>query len=79
MYQKLRKRLISYEISRFSWSEWGDSNSRHLEPKSSALPTGPHPDIKLKKKARCGQICGQGNSTTFFANIQRRYLRMFTE
>ena len=26
------------------WSEWGDSNSRHLEPKSSALPTGPHPD-----------------------------------
>ena len=27
-----------------SWSEWGDSNSRHLEPKSSALPTGPHPD-----------------------------------
>ena len=29
----------------FSWSEWGDSNSRHLEPKSSALPTGPHPDI----------------------------------
>ena len=29
-----------------SWSEWGDSNSRHLEPKSSALPTGPHPDIE---------------------------------
>ena len=28
-----------------SWSEWRDSNSRHLEPKSSALPTGPHPDI----------------------------------
>ena len=27
------------------WSEWGDSNSRHLEPKSSALPTGPHPEI----------------------------------
>ena len=30
-----------------SWSEWGDSNSRHLEPKSSALPTGPHPEISL--------------------------------
>ena len=28
------------------WSEWGDSNSRRLEPKSSALPTGPHPDIR---------------------------------
>ena len=33
--KKLRKRLISYEISRFYWSEWGDSNSRHLEPKQS--------------------------------------------
>lgn len=31
-------------ISETRWSEWGDSNSRHLEPKSSALPTGPHPD-----------------------------------
>ena len=30
------------------WSEWGDSNSRHLEPKSSALPTGPHPDIEFE-------------------------------
>ena len=37
--------MFSYENNRFSWSEWGDSNSRHLEPKSSALPTGPHPDI----------------------------------
>ena len=33
LYQKLRKRLISCEISRFNWSEWGDSNSRHLDPK----------------------------------------------
>ena len=32
-------------ISEPRWSEWGDSNSRHLEPKSSALPTGPHPDV----------------------------------
>lgn len=27
------------------WSEWGDSNSRHLAPKASALPTALHPDI----------------------------------
>ena len=47
-YKKLEKRLISCENSRFYWSEWGDSNSRHLEPKSSALPTGPHPDMKLE-------------------------------
>ena len=47
-------------------------------PKPGALPTGPHPDMKLKKKSRSGQICGQGNSTTFLANLQRRYLRMFT-
>ena len=29
------------------WSEWGDLNSRLLEPKSSALPTGLHPDIQF--------------------------------
>ena len=27
------------------WSEWGDSNARSLEPKSSAIPTSLHPDI----------------------------------
>ena len=43
----------------FYWSEWGDSNSRHLEPKSSALPTGPHPDMKLENFSRSGQTCGQ--------------------
>ena len=37
--------MFSCENNRFSWSEWGDSNSRHLETKSSALPTGPHSDI----------------------------------
>ena len=26
------------------WPEWGDSNSRHLAPKASALPTALHPD-----------------------------------
>lgn len=34
------------EIIRFQelWSEMGDSNSRHLAPKASALPTALHPD-----------------------------------
>ena len=41
-------------------------------PKPGALPTGPHPDIKLKKNARCGQICGQGNCTTVLPNFQRK-------
>ena len=27
------------------WSEWRDSNSQQLEPKSSRLPIGVHPDI----------------------------------
>ena len=55
-----------------SWSEWRDSNSRHPGPKPGALPTGPHPDIKLRDIARCGQICGQGNSTTVLPNFQRK-------
>ena len=54
------------------WSEWRDSNSRHPGPKPGALPTGPHPDIKLKGNARCGQICGQRNSTTVLPNFQRK-------
>ena len=54
------------------WSEWRDSNSRHPGPKPGALPTGPHPDIELREIARCGQICGQRNSTTFLTNFQRR-------
>ena len=61
------------------WSEWRDSNSRHPGPKPGALPTGPHPDIELKENARYGQICGQGNCTTFLGNFQRRYLRGFAE
>ena len=62
-------------LFRLLWSEWRDSNSRHPGPKPGALPTGPHPDIKLKENARCGQICGQRNSTTVLPNFQRRYLR----
>ena len=61
------------------WSEWRDSNSRHPGPKPGALPTGPHPDIELNEIARCGQICGQGNFTTFLGNFQRKQLRGFTE
>ena len=45
----------------YPWSEWGDSNSRRLEPKSSALPTGPHPD----KIFNCGQLCGQTDFASF--------------
>ena len=36
----------SYDFDGF-WSEWGDSNSRHLAPKASALPTALHPVMKL--------------------------------
>ena len=60
----------------YPWSEWGDSNSRRLDPKSSALPTGPHPDIKFfvervrKRRFRSsGQICGQTDFVSF-ANSQ---------
>ena len=69
------KNPLKGTLSEDFWSEWRDSNSRHPGPKPGALPTGPHPDIKLLKNARCGQICGQGNSTTFSKNFQRRYLR----
>ena len=32
----------------FAWSEWRDLNSRPLDPQSSALPTAPHPDMRLR-------------------------------
>ena len=66
-------------LFRLLWSEWRDSNSRHPGPKPGALPTGPHPDMKLKENARCGQICGQENSTTVLPNFQRKYLRDFVD
>ena len=62
--KKLEKTAVFNRKQRFLWSEWGDSNSRHLEPKSSALPTGPHPDnyysIRPFRNFRsnCGQISG---------------------
>lgn len=34
-------------ISEGLWSEWGDSNARSLEPKSSAIPPSLHPDIQF--------------------------------
>ena len=37
----------------------GDSNSRHLAPKASALPTALIPDLVIEFCARCGQTCGQ--------------------
>ena len=37
----------------------GDSNSRHLAPKASALPTALIPDLGFEFCARCGQTCGQ--------------------
>ena len=48
------------------WSEWGDSNSRHLAPKASALPTALHPVIKF---SNCGQTCGQRR---FLTSCRRR-------
>ena len=37
---------MAYYFSSFDllWSGWGGSNSRHLAPKASALPTALHPD-----------------------------------
>ena len=66
-------------LFRLLWSEWRDSNSRHPGPKPGALPTGPHPDIELRENARCGQICGQGNSTTVLPNFQRELSGIITK
>ena len=61
IHTKIKISLCSHCINDYKgrWSEWGDSNSRHLEPKSSALPTGPHPDMKLRESSQSGQTCGQ--------------------
>ena len=52
----------SYDFDGF-WSEWGDSNSRHLAPKASALPTALHPVMKF---SNCGQTCGHGHFLTSY-------------
>ena len=43
--QRIRKIPLKSLISEGFWSEWGDSNARSLEPKSSAIPTSLHPVI----------------------------------
>ena len=42
-----KKKPLKSPISEVFWSEWGDSNARSLEPKSSAIPTSLHPDIQF--------------------------------
>ena len=46
--KKLQKQVAFYETTCFCWSEMGDSNSRHLAPKASALPTALIPDMKFR-------------------------------
>ena len=57
--KKLQKQVVFNETTCFCWSEMGDSNSRHLAPKASALPTALIPDLGFEFCARCGQTCGQ--------------------
>ena len=57
--KKLQKQVVFYETTCFCWSEMGDSNSRHLAPKASALPTALIPDLGFEFCTRCGQTCGQ--------------------
>ena len=57
--KKLQKQVIFDKTTCFCWSEMGDSNSRHLAPKASALPTALIPDLVIEFCARCGQTCGQ--------------------
>ena len=45
--KKLQKQVVFNETTCFCWSEMGDSNSRHLAPKASALPTALIPDFWL--------------------------------
>ena len=55
--------LCIFFINTF-WSEWGDSNSRHLAPKAGALPTALYPDIRFF----CMIPCGEGKSK-FFVSV----------
>ena len=45
--KKLQKQVVLSKTTCFCWSEMGDSNSRHLAPKASALPTALIPDFWL--------------------------------
>ena len=62
--KKLQKQVVFGETTCFCWSEMGDSNSRHLAPKASALPTALIPDLGFEFCARCGQTCGQADFLT---------------
>ena len=75
--ERVKKPLKSDDFRGF-WSEWGDSNSRHLTPKASALPTALHPDIQFflhdtmrRRKKQvfrvCGRRCGQARFCESFS------------
>ena len=55
--------LKSFDFREF-WSEWSDSNARPREPKSRALPTALHPDIRFF----CMIPCREGKSK-FFVSV----------
>ena len=65
--KKLQKQVVLSKTTCFCWSEMGDSNSRHLAPKASALPTALIPDLGFEFCARCGQTCGQAVFLTISA------------
>ena len=64
IWKKLQKQVVFDKTTCFCWSEMGDSNSRHLAPKASALPTALIPDLGFEFCARCGQTCGQADFLT---------------
>ena len=57
----MRKIPLKSLISEGFWSEWGDSNARSLEPKSSAIPASLHPDIQFPPLYH-----GEGKNQRFF-------------
>ena len=61
--ERVKKPLKSDDFRGF-WSEWGDSNSRHLAPKASALPTALHPDIQFFCMIPCGE-----EKSKFFVSV----------
>ena len=62
--QRIRKIPLKSLISEGFWSEWGDSNARSLEPKSSAIPTSLHPDIHFP-----AMIPRRGVKIKFFLSV----------
>ena len=81
--QKTQKIRPNRRIFCEKWSEWGDSNSRHLAPKASALPTALHPVMNF---SNCGQTCGQRRFLTSYRRGEKccqprcpRAFRVFRE